>query len=66
MTFKCVKIWYDYRLLSLLNFPGAAILNFVTCNGWRFCYSAEVLLCETILKATVLCHEIQDGGAREI
>ena len=48
MTFKCVKIRYDYRLLSLLNFLGAAILNVMTCYGSRDCYSVEVLLCETI------------------
>ena len=39
---------YDYRKLSLLNFLGAAILSLMTCNGCRYCYSAEVLLCETI------------------
>ena len=43
-----LKIRYDYRQFSLLNFLGAAILNFMTCYGCRFCYSAEVLLCETI------------------
>ena len=48
MSFKRVKIRYDYRQLSLLNFLVAAILNLMTCNGCRFCYSAEVLLCKTI------------------
>ena len=47
MTFVCVKIRYDYRLVSLLNFLGAAILNFMTCYGCRYCYSVEVLLFET-------------------
>ena len=27
---------------------GAAILNFMTRYGCRYCYSLEVLLCETI------------------
>ena len=27
---------------------GAAILNFMTRYGCRYCYSVEVLLCETI------------------
>ena len=48
MTFKCVKIRYDYRLFSHLNFLGAAILNFMTCNGCHYFYSLEVLLFETI------------------
>ena len=48
MMFKCVKIRYDYRLFLLLNFLGAAILNFMTCNGCHYCYSLEVLLFETI------------------
>ena len=47
MTFKCVKK-LDMIILSLLNLLGAAILNFMTCNGCRFCNLAEVLLCETI------------------
>ena len=42
-----LKIKYDYRLFSLLNFLGAAILNFMTCNGCLYCYSAEVHSCET-------------------
>ena len=32
----------------LLNFMGAAILNFMTRYGCRYCYSLEVLLCKTI------------------
>ena len=43
-----LKIRYDYRLISLLNFLGTAILNFMACNGCRYCYSAEVFLRETI------------------
>ena len=27
---------------------GAAILNFMTRHGFRYCYSLEFLLCETI------------------
>ena len=38
-----LKIRYDYRLLSILNFPGAAILDFMTSK-------AEVRLCETIVQ----------------
>ena len=36
---------------------GAAILNFMTRCGCRYCYSLEGLLCETTE---------QDGDAREI
>ena len=36
------------RLFTLLNFLGAAILNFMLCYGCHYCYSVEVLLCETI------------------
>ena len=57
MTFKCIKTRYDYQLFSLLNFLGAAILNFMTLYGCRYYYSVE---------ATVLRHEIKDDGAREI
>ena len=44
---------------------GAAILNFMTRYGCRYCYSLEVLLCEKQL-SNITRHEIQDGGAREI
>ena len=50
-----MRIRYDYRLLSLLNLLGVANLNFLTCNGCRHCYSADVLLCETIGHFTVVC-----------
>ena len=60
-----LKIGYDYRSFTLLNFIGAAILNFMTRYGCRYCYSLEVLLCETI-EQPFTRHEIQDGGAREI
>ena len=43
-----LKIRYDYRPFMLLNFMGTAILNFMTRCGCRYCYSLEVLLCETI------------------
>ena len=33
---------------SILNFPGATILDFMTSYGCRYCQQAEVLLCETI------------------
>ena len=47
------KVWkksecrFYFRGMTL-NFLGAAILNLMTCNGCRYCYSAEVLLCKTI------------------
>ena len=37
ITIKCAKIRYGYRLFSLLNFPWAAILDFVTSYGWLYC-----------------------------
>ena len=45
---------------------GAAILNFMTRYGCCYCYSLDVLLCETIEQPYITRHEIQDGGAREI
>ena len=49
MTFKCVKNYIRLSTIFAFKFPGRrAILNFMTCSGCRYCYSAEVLLCETI------------------
>ena len=48
-----------------LNFPRAAILDFMTCYGCRYCLEAEDLLCETI-GATITLHKFQNGGAGEI
>ena len=39
MTFKSsvLNIRVDCRLFSILNFPGAAILDFTTSYGYRYC-----------------------------
>ena len=36
------------KIKSLLNFPRAASLDFMTHNSCRYCLEAEDLLCETI------------------
>ena len=50
------------KRFRVLNFPRAAILDFMTSLRCLYCWTAEVLLFETIGQR----HEIQDGGAREI
>ena len=45
-----LKIRYDYRLFSLLNLLGAAVLNFMTSYGCRYCWSAEVLFLFTTIE----------------
>ena len=41
---------YEYRLFSLLDFPPAAILGFMTSFGCRYAHKADGLLCVTIRK----------------
>ena len=50
IAFNNLFIYYDnkWRRLSLLNFPRAAILDFMKSLRCRYCWEAEVLLCETI------------------
>ena len=36
-----LKIRYDYRLFSILNFPGVAILDFMRSNGCPYCETIE-------------------------
>ena len=36
-----LKIGYDHHLFSLLNFAGAAILDFMTSYGCRYCPETE-------------------------
>ena len=50
---------FDYRLFSLLNVPGVAILNFMTSYGGSNCLTSE-------LAATVGRLKFQNGRAREI
>ena len=43
---------------------GAAILNFMTRYGCRYCYSLEVLLCETMgpLQLKITWYKIHHAG----
>ena len=41
---------------------GAAILNFMTRYGCCYCYSLEVLLCETIGPFAASGHMVHAGG----
>ena len=50
----CQKLGYEYRLLSSLNFPGVAILNF---------YDPPLLL---PMEQPYYVTKIQSGGDREI
>ena len=45
ITFNSNNKW---KSLCLSNFPRAAIFDFMTCHGCRYCLEAEDLLCETI------------------
>ena len=58
------KTGFVYHLYLLLNFPRAAILDFMTSYGCPIV--SHKMLCFLTIAATTWCHKIQAGGAREI